>query len=288
MGSRFAFSRAAEVQELLRDVLAPQRLLLNHLEVASEHLSIGCTHAGRRCLVRCRQHFKQPAFQGFGAEEDAGQWVVDFVGDTGCEEADRDHPLAANELPAALVDLPGQVGVDRRQPGRHRVEFVGEFLELVAGGQANGMLEVAAVDACYARLKLPDGREHPDTEVVEEGQDERDRPTGCYTDNPLALADGLVRLPDSSLDVINDGETQMFRAAARVFVMAANFVIHVQGLGSGAIASRTCLASCLFDRRLQLLEFGIELVDQPRFLRPSSGSRPSATVWTLVSRSFPR
>ena len=78
------------------------------------------------------------------------------------------------------------------------------------------MFEVAAVDACYARLKLPDGGEHPDTEVVEQGQDERDRPAGRYTDNPLALADGLVRLPDSSLDVINDGETQMFRAAAGV------------------------------------------------------------------------
>ena len=116
VGSRLPLAGAAEVEQLLGDVLAAERLLLDHLQVARQHLGVG--RARRRPCAAMRQHVLQPAFQGLGAEGDAGQRVVDLVGHAGGQEADRHQPLAADELPAALVDLPGQVGVDRRAAGR--------------------------------------------------------------------------------------------------------------------------------------------------------------------------
>ena len=145
-----ALAGAAEVEQFLGDVLTPQRFLLNHLQVARQHLGVGGADAAGR-LVHRSEDLEQPPFQGFRAEEDARQWIVDLVGDAGGEEADRDHPLAADELPASLVDLPGQVGVDRRQPRGHGVELVGQFLQFVAGTEADGMLEVAAVDSVRRR-----------------------------------------------------------------------------------------------------------------------------------------
>ena len=60
----------------------------------------------------------QAGLQGLGAEGDARQRVVDLVGDAGGQEADAGQPLGADQLPAAFVDLVGEVAVHLVQPAR--------------------------------------------------------------------------------------------------------------------------------------------------------------------------
>src|SRR5262249_34088693 len=74
----------------------------------------------------------EACLQRLGAEVDAGQRVVDLMGDTGGQEANAGQTLRAHQLPAALVDLMRQVAVQGAQPAGHVVEGTRQVLDLVA------------------------------------------------------------------------------------------------------------------------------------------------------------
>src|SRR5207302_7770998 len=95
----------AEGEELLGDLLAAERLLLDHLEVLADDLLL--LGVGRPLA----EQVVEAAFEGLAAKGDAGERVVDLVGDAGGEEADAGEALGADQLPAALVDLLGEAGV---------------------------------------------------------------------------------------------------------------------------------------------------------------------------------
>ena len=103
----------------------------------------------------------EPGFQGFAAKGDAGQRVVDLVGHAGGQEADAGQPFRAHQLPAALVDLPGQVAVHVVQPAGHVVEGRGQVLHFVAAVDVDAMIEIAPGHPADARFQIADGIARP-------------------------------------------------------------------------------------------------------------------------------
>ena len=81
---------------------------------------------------RSEQAF-QPMIEGFSAESDRRQRVVDFMRDSGRQKTDARQPLGPHQLPAPLLDLPLEIGVSHADLGRHVVECLGKILHLVAG-----------------------------------------------------------------------------------------------------------------------------------------------------------
>ena len=71
-----------------------------------------------RSAARLEQARLSRRFQRLAAKGDAGQRVVDLVGHAGRQEADAGQALGAHQLPAAFVDLLGQVAVHARAAGR--------------------------------------------------------------------------------------------------------------------------------------------------------------------------
>ena len=79
--------------------------------------------------------------------------IVDLVGHAGRQEADAGQPFGAHQLPAAFVDLPGQVAVHVAQPAGHVVEGGRQVLHLVAAMDLDAVLEIAPGHPADARFK---------------------------------------------------------------------------------------------------------------------------------------
>src|SRR5262249_20771837 len=120
-GLAAALAAAAEVEQTLNDLLAAKRLFLNHLEVLGDDAAVIDADAG----ARIGKQILQTALEPLAAKRDAGERIVDFVGDAGGEEADAGQPLRAHELPAALGDFVRQLAVHLAQAARHAVERLG-------------------------------------------------------------------------------------------------------------------------------------------------------------------
>src|SRR5262249_9203691 len=114
-----AFAATAGLQQPLGDVLAAKGLLLDHAEILGEYLDIISPLGGGPKLLL---HLGQASFQGFGAEGNGRQRIVDLVSHASGKEADTGEALGADQLAAAFVDLLGHVAVEVAQAAGHVVE----------------------------------------------------------------------------------------------------------------------------------------------------------------------
>ena len=172
---------AGEVEQLLGDALAAERLLLDHPQVVADDLGVGAVGG-------VDQERAEPVLQRLGAEGDRGQRVVDLVGDPGGEEPDARQPLGADELPAPLLDLALEVGVGHAQPRGHVVERLGQPLHLVAGVQVDLVVERAPRHPTDPALQEPDGIEDPAVEQGRQAAEHRqDRQGRGPDDHPARL-----------------------------------------------------------------------------------------------------
>src|SRR5262245_52629745 len=99
-----AVAHAAEFQELLSDLLAAKRFLLDHADITLDQRYV-------RMPRMFGEHIFESAFERLAAKADAGQRVVDLMGDASSEEAYAGEAFAADELLAALGNLTFEVAV---------------------------------------------------------------------------------------------------------------------------------------------------------------------------------
>ena len=89
----------------------------------------------------------------FAAKRDAGQGIVDLVSDPGGQETDAGQAFGPDQLPAAFVDLLGQIAIHFAQPRRHGIEGVGQVLDLVAGMDLDLVFEIPLGSSPHAQLR---------------------------------------------------------------------------------------------------------------------------------------
>jgi hypothetical protein len=107
-------------------------------------------------------------FERFGGHRNGGQWIVDFVGDTGRQKADAGHLLAADDFLRPLANLVVQIAADLLKAARHVVERASQFGELVVRFQEDSMIEIVLLgDAAGAFQQHVQGRDDPDIKQSE-------------------------------------------------------------------------------------------------------------------------
>ena len=140
-----------EIEELLGDPLAAERLGLDQLEVAARHPG----------FVVVGHEAGEPALQRFSAHRDRGERIVDLVGNPRGEEADTRQLLAADHLARPQLDLPVEVVADLLEALRHVIEGLGELRHLVAAVEVEPEGEVAGGHAPGAVAEEAERPEHP-------------------------------------------------------------------------------------------------------------------------------
>ena len=182
-GRALGLRAAREGQEVGHDAARARRLLAHPLEVAAE---LRDPLPGDPVLLQ------DPAHEG-GVVEDAGERVVDLVGDARRELAEGGQAVGLEQAPLGLLELGGALGHLRLQLlGRpvdlgqglaqavpHLVEGAGQAPQLEARGDLDRVLEVHAAERGVGLDQPVDGAGHeePD-EGHEEGRDERDLDRG--------------------------------------------------------------------------------------------------------------
>ena len=172
---------AGEVEQLLGDALAAERLLLDHPQVVADDLGVGVRRPRRASRPRrFSSASEQKAIEASGL---LISWAT-----PGGEEADAGQPLGADELPAPLLDLPLEVGVGDAEPGGHVVERLGQVLHLVAGLEVDLVVERAPGHPADPALEEPDRVEHPAVEQERQAAEHRqDRQRRGPDDDPARL-----------------------------------------------------------------------------------------------------
>ena len=156
----------------------------------------------------------QPGFQRLAAKGDAGQRIVDLVGHAGRQEADAGQPFGANQLPAALVDLTGQVAVQILQTLHHVVEGGAEFFHLVAAVHLDAVIEIAPGDADDAAFQIADGVKNPGVEGAEQADYQQQTHDAGRDGDPQRDLIIAPRTINALVDVIVDVVAQRARILA--------------------------------------------------------------------------
>ena len=205
-----------EVEKLLGDPLAAERLGLDQLEVAARHPG----------LVVVGHEAGEPALQRFGAHRDRGEGIVDFVGDPRGEKADTRQLLAANHLTRPQLHLPVEVVADLLESLRHVIEGLGELRHLVAAVEVEPESEVAGGHAPGAVAEEAERPKHPAVgEDAKRRQQERRRHRrrpGGDDEGPIPGTDVAGEIEKVLLEVGREGSDERGEAT-EVGAEAAEF-----------------------------------------------------------------